>query len=638
MKPKITSISNLFMLGQALLLLLAGTGTFSYGQTPYNQQENFLKANSVWVGGYKSGVDFNSGSPVAIQSEMGGIEGCASVADPVTGQLLLYSDGFRCWDRNNQVMPNGDSLLGNGIEHTTTQGVCIVPVIDSVGKYYLFSLNYEGNTPSLYYSVVDMSLNGGLGNIVPGRKNIVLDSSSLSEAMIAVPGDNCDIWLLVHETQTPVFKAYHITADGLDTVAVLSTAGQSMQGVSAYRTGGMAVSPDRSMIAISSGNGFNTIPNQLGTLVAKFDAATGEVFDAIPLHWNSTYSVAFSPDNSKLYTAGVATADPGISQYDLSVFDSAAIVSSRTVIVDTLWSYLGFGMYLPRTPTLLRLYDGKIYFIVGQDGGLSLACINDPNLSGNAVNYDSTVFQFPGTVFYESVWHAISNEVVYPLTPDTTYQLAMDTAFCPGNELVIAGAPGYSGYLWDDGSTNQTRTVATAGTYWVLNEDACHSRLDTFVVDVYDFIQPVITVSNFTLSTGTTYATYQWMLNGSVIAGATQAEYTVSENGDYQVIVSTTDGCVDTSEIYVVDNVGIADPTDIGQHITIYPNPSTDLIYIEAPVLVNVSLCGIEGKGLKYIRNARRISVSDLAKGIYLLKVYDQQGRLIRTEKITKAL
>lgn len=60
--------------------------------------------------------------------------------------------------------------------------------------------------------VVDRSLDNGLGDIVAGNKNIILDGASLlSEAMLAVQGDNCDVWLMLHTWQTPTFKAYHIT-------------------------------------------------------------------------------------------------------------------------------------------------------------------------------------------------------------------------------------------------------------------------------------------------------------------------------------------------------------------------------------------------------------------------------------------
>jgi len=219
------------------------------------------------------------------------------------------------------------------------------------------------------------------------------------------------------------------------------------------------------------------------------------------------------------------------------------------------------------------------------------------------------------------------------------HQLVSDTAFCKGNVFTIAGASGYSNYLWDDGSTSQSRTVTEAGTYWVLNEGSCHSSVDTFIIKVFDLIPPIISVDSFTLRTATSYATYQWLLNGAIIPGATDSTYTVTENGKYQVIVSNEHGCIDTSGVYKITNVtGINKISRLAGKIQIYPNPAHDIIYINTPIAVNLYLCSIQGKVLKQVKKSNRVSLQGLAEGIYFLQIYDQQDRLIKTEKIIKTL
>ncbi len=93
-------------------------------------------------------------------------------------------------------MLNSDDLTGLGpmpfnISPTeTSQGALIVPMVDSPGKYFVFSLTcknlYTIISPPLggrlYYSVVDMALNGGLGAVEPGRKGVLIDSN-LTEKM-----------------------------------------------------------------------------------------------------------------------------------------------------------------------------------------------------------------------------------------------------------------------------------------------------------------------------------------------------------------------------------------------------------------------------------------------------------------------
>src|SRR5687768_1932810 len=76
------------------------------------------KEANIWFFGTNAGLDFNSGSPVAITGGMINThEGCASVCD-ANGDLLFYSDGITVWNKNHQVMPNGSGLSG---DYSSTQ-------------------------------------------------------------------------------------------------------------------------------------------------------------------------------------------------------------------------------------------------------------------------------------------------------------------------------------------------------------------------------------------------------------------------------------------------------------------------------------------------------------------------------------
>src|SRR5690606_5612933 len=131
------------------------------------------------------------------------------------------------------------------------------------------------------------------------------------------------------------------------------------------------------------------------------------------------------------------------------------------------------------------------------------------------------------------------------------------------------------------------------------------------------------------------YCTYQWILNGQDIPGASSSTYTVLENGDYQVIVTNEHGCTDTSEIYEVRNVGIVMP-NITDLIRIYPNPVIDKVHIHAPMPVSVGLYSLEGRLLKQAVNASQLDLDGFTKGVYLLKIHDLKGRLLKTEKIVR--
>lgn len=181
--------------------------------------------NNIWAFGIKAGLDFNSGTPQFFVSKSATSEGCATVCGP-DGQLLFYSDGNHVWDRNSNPTPNGTGLLGNTGGWATqygssTQGVAIVPFPADVNKYYLFTLDCaEAVTPYyagyLRYSVVDMSLNGGLGDVVAGQKNIVVDSFK-GEKMSVAKGSGCFFWLVTHQWGSNEFRTYKVNDNGVGT-------------------------------------------------------------------------------------------------------------------------------------------------------------------------------------------------------------------------------------------------------------------------------------------------------------------------------------------------------------------------------------------------------------------------------------
>jgi len=59
-----------------------------------------------------------------------------------------------------------------------------------------------------------------------------------------------------------------------------------------------------------------------------------------------------------------------------------------------------------------------------------------------------------------------------------------DTLKCDDDELILKGRTGMGNFLWDNGSTGATRTIALAGTYWVRSVDSvnCRLLLDTFII------------------------------------------------------------------------------------------------------------------------------------------------------------
>jgi len=184
--------------------------------------------------------------------------------------------------------------------------------------------------------------------------------------------------------------------------------------------------------------------------------------------------------------------------------------------------------------------------------------------------------------------------------------------------------------------TLKKNVYTESGTYTQIfpNVSGCDSTI-TLDLTIIPLDKPVINVDSFVLGATGTYATYQWMKDGALIPGATDSNYTVTENGDYRVIVTNGKGCSDTSDAYPVTNyTGITDVHLLAKYIKIYPNPTTDRVYIQSPVKVNVVLTDIEGKMIRKCLNTKSISLKDLAEGIYLLHIADQNGVLLKVEKV----
>ncbi len=143
--------------------------------------------NANWHFGESIGLTFNTTPPSVISSQLGsyphhGYSGCSSSVSDASGNVLFYTDGVYVWDKNHNQMTNGYDLYGAVAQYQGKQNSVIVPKPGNSDIYYIFTISYfePGNSPighgGLHYSVVDMSLRSGLGDVVTGLKNIALTS------------------------------------------------------------------------------------------------------------------------------------------------------------------------------------------------------------------------------------------------------------------------------------------------------------------------------------------------------------------------------------------------------------------------------------------------------------------------------
>ena len=351
--------------------------------------------NNNWVFGY--GVRVNFSGPIPVGSSNAAInsnESTASVSDPNTGQLLFYTDGRKVWNANNQVMPNGANLLG-GFFNSCTQGALIVPFAEDNQRYYLFTLEeLEALSLSpvvdngLRYSVVDMTLNGGLGDVQVATINTPL-ATDLTEKLIVIRSTEIQgFWVIAHKRNANEFLAWKIDACGVTAQPVVSAVGSNFAsaplGATEAWSGAMDASPDGNRIGM---------PIDWSDRIEFFDfnKTTGVVSN--PLTVNVTddsnppflrkYGACFSPDGSKFYYTNINS----VYQLNLSTYTSAAIASSNTLIYSPILE--------PNVYPCLQIEqapNNKLYVAIGNAGRLD--AISSPNSLGLGCGYEDNAVSF----------------------------------------------------------------------------------------------------------------------------------------------------------------------------------------------------------------------------------------------------
>ena len=199
------------------------------------QQANY------WYFGDKAGLNFNNTPPTALtNSQMSTTEGCASVSDS-TGNLLFYTDGKTVWNRNHIPMLNGTGLMGH---ESSTHSAIVIPKPGSNTIYYLFTADADENlgAAGYRYSEIDITLNGGLGNVT-AVKNILLYAPSSEKLTAASHANGIDIWVITKDLNNHTYRSYKVTCSGVDNNPVLSTVAPISGSTSGYIGACMKVSP-----------------------------------------------------------------------------------------------------------------------------------------------------------------------------------------------------------------------------------------------------------------------------------------------------------------------------------------------------------------------------------------------------------
>ncbi len=152
--------------------------------------------------------------------------------------------------------------------------------------------------------------------------------------------------------------------------------------------------------------------------------------------------------------------------------------------------------------------------------------------------------------------------------------------------------------------------------------------------------KPGITRDNDRLiagASGVSLRSFQWYLEGTLIAGATDSVYAPLEPGFYTV--SASDGfCANLSDPYdFIEDPGGISRVNMRDRISVYPNPATSQLHIRSPFDVQISIASADGKVVLPQQQAQSlVDISGLAEGLYVVKFFDWNGTFIKSEKLQK--
>ncbi|MCD4732575.1 MAG: hypothetical protein K8R74_18395, partial [Bacteroidales bacterium] len=487
------------------------------------------KQATNWFFGDKTGLNFKNGYAEVLSSgSMTAEAGCSTISDKY-GNLLFYTNGIKVWNKLHEIMPNGDSLDGN---YGTNQNSIIIPKPANESIYYLFTIDTSG----FKYSIIDISLNNGLGNVI--QKNIkICDSWVITNKITAIQHCNSlDTWVIVHKRTSAEFLSFLITESGIDIYNPVESASGS---IIMAEIGYLKASPSGDKIIL---------PVNSSTILFKifdFDNNTGIISNPMRIYKTDEiymYGAAFSSDGKVLYVS------TGGKYYQLLQFDlmaktenelnnSVKLIGQGNIYALQLATdrkiytacvnepYIG----IIHNPSLLGtncLFENKAIFL--NDGICKMglpsfnqsyffnpviscnnACTgentyfsfeyksnidsvswlfenNEPNISTSFPFYSEYSYSEPGNYnVYLISYHCGTSDTISQfirITDPPYIELGNDTAIFTGNTILLDAGIDMDEYIWNTGYTDRFMEVFNTGKYIAeVTKNTCKASDSIFI-------------------------------------------------------------------------------------------------------------------------------------------------------------
>jgi len=369
--------------------------------------------------------------------------GSANICDE-EGSFLFFSNGIYIRDIDGNLMPNGDSLCydkvwygaSNSIYNTvyenglpSDQSILVIPAPIEKKVYYVFHYltadtsylrqNRINNAPLvLYYTIVDMNENNGLGSVTVKNVRLPIYEPMSSSRMTAVKhGNGRDWWLIRHGDGNNKYIKFLVTKD--------SISGPFYQFVGPNFNHNNEVFDFYGTSVFNQEGSKFASANLLGPVVVlDFDRCSGEFSNPVTINnmlldtnLPGAIGLSFSPSGRFLYVSDKLQ----LRQYDLessNINDSIVLYTSDSSDFYLLHQH---GLAL----------NGKIYVSTWHGGLQGLHAIEKPNELGTASNF---VYNAVQTISLNT--NKVPNMVNYKL--GAALGSGCDTVVSGINDLAVA--------------------------------------------------------------------------------------------------------------------------------------------------------------------------------------------------------
>ena len=462
----------------------------------------------------------------------------ASVSDPLTGQLLFYTNGNSFWNRFGE-------MVDSAYQGPVVEDVLILPLKAYKNRFIVFNFNQ--------IFIVDMNARNGRGLILK-KENFILQHSI--NRMTAVK--HClseSYWVITMNGKS--FYAYLVHPDGQIDPPVISP----NKGLFNINYSGDFVSSNNGEKLALTYYVPNNNVTYIGPLIFEFNKRCGTFLDGstilpMQLNWDRPHGVSFSPDDKLLYVA-FGYQESQLVQYDLSNPSSFYIAATSP----ENFNQIACGP------------DGKLYITthIGSIPSNKIDAVLNPNVKGSGCNYRENYMRLNGITNFE-VPNMVMNHVG-TCQENTGYQFEVDAGVCRGQEAhfkVNGQQSGMDSIRWYVNDSSQagkfypdfsfSHTYASTGTYHPFAVLFFCGHKDTFFFTIHVSEPQKISLGrDTTLCHGDSITIGKKDIKGKCLwnTGDTTATLNILQAGEY-ILQNDIRGCKASDSIQIKYHLPLA--------------------------------------------------------------------------------